>query len=187
MRVSHSQCFSKLFLEVEYDKISRVLSALFHDLPVPGLQKTAAKELLSLAQSDREHALLRYTMVMVAGMTASQARKQYGFQNLSSLSTILQENIKDVCRIQKAVDELALTQDKVLLLSHGICPEGKDMSTSEGSCSADSDEEFIIPASTSQFSHYLPILPSTVNMCLIRSNYNWFEVAECVRGRQAET
>lgn len=76
-----------------------------------------------------------------------------------------------VRKIREAVDELALTQDKALLLSHGICSEGSDMSTSEGSCSADSDEEFIVPTSTSQLSHYLQILQSKVNTCLTKSNY----------------
>lgn len=53
------------------------------------LSKQELKSLLSVCKSDRERACMRYAVFKASGFSATHARKQFGFQNIS-------KQVKDV-------------------------------------------------------------------------------------------
>ena len=134
------------------------------------MDKTVAKDILSLAQSERERACLRYAIVKAAGISASQARRQYGFTDNSSK---VQQSIEEIREIREAVNNLAATQDKALLLCHGISPED----STEGSCS-DSGPEEVVSVVDARVTHCLRMLCPTLKDSLARSTYNWLQFVE---------
>ena len=89
---SKGQSFSILmekFPGTDYAKLGGIINGLASAQCYKGntLQKSVVKMLLSIAKSDREQKCLRYTIS--SGMTPTQARRRYGFQNI-------QQNTKEV-------------------------------------------------------------------------------------------
>ena len=152
-------------LGVDYSKVSLVMNRLsLSKSPSQVMDKTVAKDILSLAQSERERACLRYAIVKAAGISTSQARRQYRFTDNSSK---VQQSIEEIREIREAVDDLAATQDKTLLLCHGISP--KD--STEESCS-DSGPEEVVSVVDARVTHCLQMLCPTLKDSLARSTYN---------------
>ena len=78
------------------------------------------KSILSLAQSDRERELLRYSVCKASGLSSTAARKVFGFQGMTERSHRVEQAIDNAKRICEAIDSMARTKDKAILLSMGV-------------------------------------------------------------------
>lgn len=81
---------------VDYSKIRLVLDGLLSPCAnqnPQGLEKGCVKMLLSLATCDRERGVMRYAIFKASGMSATRARRQYGFERMMEHSARVQEAI----------------------------------------------------------------------------------------------
>ena len=73
------------FIEgVDYMKFVHFAAALQSAKPVanPAISSSEVKSILSLAQSDRERELIRYSVFKASGLSVTAARKVFGFQGM---------------------------------------------------------------------------------------------------------
>lgn len=156
---------------VDYSKISLVLDGFLSPCAnqnPQGLEKGCVKMLLTLATSDREREVMRYAIFKASGMSATRARRQYGFECMVEHSARVQEAIVETQRIHESVEDNAKIQAKALSASFGI------EQSSSSSDETDLDEEQV-STSLDELS------PSFLDLCkrtLAQSNYNWFELQE---------
>ena len=61
----------------------------------PSFARNMIRPIISLAQSDRERELVRYTAVKASGLSATAARKHFGFQNMAEKSQRVEACIKE--------------------------------------------------------------------------------------------
>lgn len=94
------------------------LSRLKSDRKV--LEKSAVKLLLGLAQSDREWECTRYAVFKVSGISPTEARRRYAFENIEAWASAVDKAIQEAQSIKEAVDELAKIQEKAVLATLGI-------------------------------------------------------------------
>ena len=74
---------------VDYTNYSKLLCTLLKkqqqlSSPTQAMDKELLKSLLQLCESDRERECLRYAVVKSSRLSTTQARRTFGFQNLSS-------------------------------------------------------------------------------------------------------
>lgn len=81
------------------------------------MDKELLKSLLQLCESDRERECLKYAG---SGLSATQGRKTYGFDNLSSRLLRVDSAIKYAQYIRKSTEKLCRTKEKALLQSFGL-------------------------------------------------------------------
>ena len=87
--------------------------------------------LFNLAQSHREREFLRVALVKAAGMSATEARRHYGFEGMRQRSVNVDIYISETQKIREKVEDLAETQDKALLMTYGIVDPSDSSSGSE--------------------------------------------------------
>ena len=75
------------------------------------MDKTLIHSLLGLCQSDRERECLRYAVFKASGLSATQARKQFGLESMSQRTRKVEDVITHVEYIQTAIEKLALTKE----------------------------------------------------------------------------
>ena len=78
------------------------------------------KALLGLAQSDRERELIRYSVFKASGVSSTTARKSFGFEQMNHRAKCVESALEEARCIHEAVEDLARTQDKALLLAMGF-------------------------------------------------------------------
>ena len=76
--------------------------------------------ILSLAQSDRERELIKYTAFKASGLTATAAKRHLGFHNMTERCDKVQVCIEEAQNIRETIDKLSHVQDRALLLSMGF-------------------------------------------------------------------
>jgi len=97
------------------------------------LLKSAVKLLLSIAQSDREWECIRVAIYKASGITPTEARRKFGFQNMETHASAVDKATQEAEIVSKATDDLAKIQDKALPATFGIEPASEsDSSESEG-------------------------------------------------------
>lgn len=164
----------ELISGVDYLKLGHFLNACANkkSTPTPSMSKAELKELLHLAQSDKERQLVRYTAFRASGLTKTGARKHFGFENLPER---VEESLKEVASIRECIDSLSKVQEDALLQSMGINPGGE----SSEECS-DSDEDQ--NSESDNPSADLLTLPTDEELLqfLKQSRYNWFELVDHV-------
>lgn len=162
----------ELLHSVDYSKYNLVVNGMASSLKEHNpqrMEKSCVKLLLGLAQSDRERECMKYAIVKASGMTATQARRMYGFERMTERARQVEKAIDEVQRICETIDDIARIKDKALLASFGIEPQ---------SDSSDDDEPFDgddVGSSTCELS------ATMIGLCkqaLTESNYNWFELIE---------
>ena len=136
----------------------------------PPLAKKDLEGILLLAQSDRERKILKYTAFKSSGLSATAARKYYGFQDLKANEQKILSAIEEVKEIRSSVHEWAMIKDKAFLLAHNL-PTSE---TSTSGSDEDSGSEEPTPLSSTEFSS-LPL-----QAILTASKSNFFQVAEDV-------
>ena len=118
---------------VDYLKFVHFAAAVQSAKPVANaaISSSEVKSILSLAQSDRERELIRYSVFKASGLSVTAARKAFGFQGMDVRSHRVEEAIDEARRICEAVDALARTREKAILLSMGVEIEESDDSEEE--------------------------------------------------------
>ena len=167
---------------VSYTKLRLIMNAMIQGSRHEGrkgLDKAQVRMLLAMAQSDRERECLRYAVFKSSGMSATQVRRQYGFENMNARAHNVEECIKQAQDIRVAVEELAEVQDKALLASVGIADResddsaGEDESVPDAISSSDmSESECDGDVTNPHFSN------AWIKATLKQSRYNWFEFCE---------
>ena len=89
------------------------------------MDKVLLKSLLQLCESDRERECLRYAVVKSSGLSTTQARQTFGFQNnMSSRLSYVDSVIKHAQYIRESIEKLCRTKEKALLRTHGRWTHG---------------------------------------------------------------
>ena len=88
--------------------------------PIRAMDKALLRSLLQLCESDRERECLRYAVVKSSGLSTTQARKTFGFQNLSCRLSRIDRAIIHAQYICESIEKLARTKEKALLQSFGL-------------------------------------------------------------------
>ena len=154
--------------DTDYLKISRIFNGLVlqqsSDNSTP-LEKSVVKLLLNIAKSDSERKCLRFAIYRASGMSATQARKRYGFENMSEI----EEAIKNTQTVHEAITDLANIEEKALLLSCGV--EVINSSSSESETSSD---ELQTVEENLDILKSIDDVPKLLQSC----QYNWFEIIQ---------
>ena len=78
------------------------------------------RALLGLAQSDRERELICFSVFKTSGVSSTRAQKLFGFEKINCRAKRVEAALEEAHWIHEAVEDLAHTQDKALLLSMGF-------------------------------------------------------------------
>ena len=131
------------------------------------VNKSVVKSLLGLCQSDRERECIRYAFFKSSGMSATQARKSFGFERMVSRSKKVEQAIEHARYIRSSVEKLSKIKEKAVQRNLGI--DFDDDSSS--------DEAFEEPST-------LPLLTQEelnveeMTKLVKDSLFNWFEIDE---------
>ena len=134
---------------------------------------------MSLAQNDRERECIRYTAIVASGLSATAARKQFGFDNMTERSLRFENAIEEIKATREAINSLCKVQEKVALAEYGIY-----LSSDSESTERDSDETSLTESDSSESSGSSPkVVPLEEAVTIARAaQFNWFEIVH-----QAET
>ena len=142
------------------------------------LEKSSAKLLLGLAQSDRERECIKYAIFKASGMTATRSRRHYGFASMTERAAQVEQAIDEAQQIRETIESIARVQDKALLASFGIQYESSSSEETEcnDECGDESEcnDKHVSPSLCELSSDLLDLCKRT----LIQSNFNWFEVQD---------
>lgn len=141
---------------VDYSKMSMVINGMVSSCTTQNphvLEKDCVKMLLSLAESDRERECIRYTIFKASGMSATRARRHYGFEQMAECSAQVEKAMVEVQQIRETVEDIAKIQNRALLSSFGISIESSD--------SSDESEPDDVPVSP----NLCKLSPSLLELC----------------------
>ena len=99
-------------------------------------------ELLKRGGSNGERQRLKYAIVKTAGMSNSQEKSVYGFNNMASNMNEVESALEDAAAIRDAIQNIAEVKDQSVLRSLGICNTRIENESSE---SDDSETDSDIP------------------------------------------
>ena len=115
---------------VDYCNISRILnntkSSSQGSNAVKRPDKAKVQELLSFGSSDRERQLIKYALYTSSGMTQTQARREYDFENMNAKVIEVERCLVEARKIREAIDNLARIQDKAFLATLGVFSESDE-------------------------------------------------------------
>ena len=126
------------------------------------ITKTELRELLRLAQSDRERECLKYAVFKGSGLTPTAARRELGLENMGKRVTHMVDCIQQAAEIERSFEELAQIRAQCVTASS----------------SSESDPEDCQPDSPP---HSLKLSSDAVEQlsnALKESNLNWFEFCD---------
>lgn len=142
------------------------------------LGKSMIKQLLGLAQSDRERECLHYAVFKASGMTPTQARQMYRFEHMAQRAKKVENCISEAPKIRETIESLATIEDTAFLATLGILP---DYSDEESDCEeledADSSEPKDLLPDTSEVAPGALSLED-LKVLVDSSQYNWFDMIE---------
>ena len=175
---------------VNYQNIANILNTV----KLPGskdkrLDKTSVQKLLGLATSDRERECIRYALFKASGMTQTQARREYGFENMDARAIEVEKCLVEAQEIRKGIDSLACIQDQAFLTTLGVLSDSDDPisnSDEDDTNSLDgvpSTSLNSIEAETGAQSDSSNTLSSIVSTEMFKSlvaasKFNWFDLVE---------
>jgi len=116
---------------LDYTKLSIMINSFLKcsQAATKCIDKSTVQKLLGIAQSDHEKQFICYAVFKASGITPTQARKQFGFENMTEKAQQVEACINSVRAIREAIDDLAKTQDEALLATFGIAPDNTAMSS----------------------------------------------------------
>lgn len=160
---------------VNYVRIGALINGLIETTAYaqahPMLEKNCVKMLLEMAQTDRERECMRYAIYKSSAMSATQCRRNYGFENITSRADRVEDAIRTVRDIRETIEEVANVQDKSIMATFGLSTE--NINSSDDSCD---EEEAYETAIVTPFTEVTDICKCT----LMKSNFNWFQSVEYV-------
>ena len=167
------------FPNVNYQQFLRLLNAFHLEKSTKKLSmsKQQLQSVLSIARSDRERECIRYTAIVASGLSATSARKHFGFEGVSKKVKGVENVIQEIEDIRSAYESIANVQEKATLAQFGI--EYKDDSeSSTGSSETDSDVDSadveLPPESIANFPLEKMLAVLKTRQC------NWFELVSTV-------
>ena len=99
--------------EVNYNHLMSLVNTLLQQKPsVPVFSKDELKGLLKIAWSDREKECIRYATWRASGLSASAARKRFGFDNLPERTDRVQQAMEEARSICETVASMTRTQEE---------------------------------------------------------------------------
>ena len=164
---------------VNYTQLRSILNQLHSrgkSSSKPVMTRADMKNLLQLAQSNRERGLLRYAVCKASGLSATAARRHFGFEGMKAHTAKVNECIEEAQAIREAVEQLAEVQEEATLASLGIV---KDTESSSSSSSEPLDSEVSMDESTKEGACSFKGLEKSMILNLLHEScYNWFEFVE---------
>ena len=168
------------FSGTDYSKIGAIINGLANISTQKGvsLEKSVVKMLLSISQSDRERECLRYAIYKASGMIATMVRQTYGFENIQARSLSVELALLEVKQIREAIDDLATTKEKSVLVHLGfnVQLESADSSADDSNEAKEASNARELETPTvagcgDKDEHN----PHDLQALLSECNYNWFE------------
>ena len=137
--------------------------------------KEQVMDLLSFAQSDRERECLRYAVYQSPGLSASGARRLYGWDEMSRRSELVETCIQECNEIREAIADVSSVQEVCAERLLGVLESDSGSSTeseldSMSTCSDQSEQNV-----SAFFPH-----KTELDSFLISSGFNWFQLVENV-------
>ena len=153
---------------MDYVNFSHFAEAIFSSsTPLKAVfGKEQVKTLLGMACSNRERELLQYSVFKTSGLSATRARKEFGFERMKERASKVEECVEAARSIREAIDKLSCVEEKAILAAMGL----------QEIESSDSDED-IVPSSEVASLDEMP-LPSFSTMLKVveQGGFNWFVV-----------
>ena len=126
--------------------------------PQPGI---TLQQILSLAQSDRERELIRYTAFVSGQFSQTSARKILGLDDMKRRVAEIERCVSEAREIRKTIDDMAMIEIQSLAINHGL-------SSSEDESDFNSDAENTDTILTDE-------MVTMLTKLLRNSKCNWFE------------
>ena len=163
---------------VDYKQLLNVISVFQHrhhqmSMQMLSMTKSDLRDLLKLAQSDRERELISYTASKAAGLSATASRKHFGLEGMKVRAERVEEAIEQAKAIRESVDKLCAVREKAYLTSLGIPADSE-------SNSSDEDTEGPSSESYSVDNVLEPGIPDKATLLTLiqESQWNWFQLVE---------
>ena len=124
---------------------------------------------------------VRYAVFRASGVSATQARKQFGFEKMLERSKRVEACIDHAQYIRKSIDQLAMSKERSVLLSLGINPDPSDSSDVESTDVSTDEDDYSSGFDRSQSqlqacSRDCQISLAQLSEIVKQSECNWFEV-----------
>ena len=103
-----------------------------------GLTKEDMKKLLNLAESESERKRLKYAVVKSSGISSTKAKAVYGFDDMTSKINDVEKAMEEACAIRQAIEDIANTKEKSILLPLGISESSESGSDTESETDCES-------------------------------------------------
>ncbi len=129
------------------------------------MDKATVKELLQLCTSNEERQTVRYAVCKASGLSATQAKKTFGFRNVSTLTKRVEKAIEHAKYIREAIDQIARIEEKSAVTTL-VSDSESDVSDVEPSVGDNPSFEDVIDK----------ITISVVQACC----FNWFEIVDTI-------
>ena len=149
------------------------------------MSKKQLKSVLSLAQGDNERALIRYTAVAASGVSASGARKHYGFDGVNAKMEQVENALQEAEAVHCAFESVVHVQEAATLALFGIdCNAESDFSS--GSSEGESDDDTAGLDSLAQSETREVFSRDEMIGVLKAGTCNWFELVAVAEERGVE-
>ena len=135
--------------------------------------KQQLKDILSIAQNDRERECIRYTAFAVPGLSATGARKQFGLDRITERAQQVENAIEEAKAIPSAIESISKIQEKTALAQFGVKFSDESDSSLDDGVASESDSE--VRSSPQPMSS--PPSDADLIQLLKSAQFNWFELA----------
>ncbi len=136
------------------------------------MTKQQLKNILSIAQSDREKECIRYTALVTSGLSATGARRHFGFEGNTERVRRVENAIEEAKEICSAIDSIAKLQEKATLAQFGI-----EVSDDSDSSSSDTDDnDMSLSGNTEGLRRPSAFQEEQMVHVLRAAQFNWFEL-----------
>ena len=133
----------------DYNAIHQILSVQKASSKHSSITKESLREILSLAQSDRERELIRYTAFVSGQYSQTSARNHLGLDDMKCQTAEIERCTKEVKEIRDGIDEMAMLEIRSLAINHGLsgsedeCDSGSDVEEIEGNSTLTDEDKAI--------------------------------------------
>lgn len=117
--------------------LNKLIQSQCSQTPI-NISRETVDGLLKLAESDAEKHRLKYAIVKAAGLSSSRAKNVYGFNDMSSKVTQVENALEEATCIREAIENIAKVKDEAIARSLGIFSAADESSTD----SSETDSDF---------------------------------------------
>ena len=103
------------------------------------LTKETMNNLFKLAKSNAERKCLKFAVVSATGLSNTRAKAKYGFNDIATTVTQVEQALDEVSVIYEAIENIAELKDEVLLKSLGVPTQSEHERTDESESDDDGD------------------------------------------------